>query len=103
MAILTQIEVYNTIIGLGLIIVLLGLSQWNWFRQRAYALMLQGKRMAKCEILKSGEEQEQWVTDMLQAIPWLLPIPRNVKLVLVKYLYRVAKDLCDNSVIDNSV
>jgi len=106
MEILTQIEAYKMPINIGLIlitVVVFALSQWNWLRQRAYALMLQAKRLAIAEILKSGEEQEQWVTDMLQAIPWLLFIPYRSKLIMVKYLYRAAKDLCDDGKLNNSI
>lgn len=101
-----SIELINNwqyVVMIGAIITLFGLLQCMWFRQRAYALMLQAKRMARDEILKSGEEQEQWVTDMLQAIPWLIFIPRSAKLYSVKYLYKVAKDLVDDGALNNSI
>ena len=96
------IENWQYIVMIGVIITLFGLLQCMWFRQRAYALMLQAKRMAKDEILKSGDEQEQWVTDMLQAVPFLIVVPRSVKLMSVRYLYKIAKDLCDNGQLDGS-
>lgn len=100
---LTLVDNWVYIVMAGAIIVLFGLMQCLWFRQRAYALMLQAKRMARDEILKSGEDQEQWVTDMLQAIPFLIVIPRGAKLLAVRYLYNIAKDLCDNGQLDGSI
>jgi hypothetical protein len=99
---ITLVDNWQYIVMIGAILVLFGLMQWNWFRQRAYALMVQAKRMAIDEVLKSGDEQEQWVVDALQAIPILLPIPRSVKLQVVRYLYKIAKDLCDNGQLDGS-
>lgn len=99
----TFIPPYAYIVLIGIIIILIGLFQCLWFRERAYALMLQAKRLAIDEILKSGEEQEQWVTDMLQAIPWLIFIPRSAKLYAVRYLYKIAKDLVDDGALNNSI
>ena len=62
------IKYWQYIVMSGVFIIFIGMFQCLWFRQRAYALMLQAKRMARDEILKSGEEQEQWVVDMLQAV-----------------------------------
>lgn len=90
------------IVLIGMVLVLIGLCQCLWFRQRAYALMVQAKRMAADEILSSGPAQEEWVTDMLQAIPYLIMIPRSAKLYTVRYLYRIAKDLVDDGALNNS-
>lgn len=99
----TLIPYWQYVVAGGVFLMLLGLWQWNWFRQRAYALMVQAKRMARDEILKSGAEQEQWVVDALQAVPFLIVVPRSVKLMAVRYLYKIAKDLCDNGQLDGSI
>lgn len=100
---ITLIPNWQLIILIGLAVVFFGLWQWNWFRQRAYALMVQAKRLAKDEILKSGEDQEQWVVNMLSKIPWIMFIPRGWLVIAVKYLYGIAKDYCDDGKINNSI
>jgi hypothetical protein len=64
-----------------------------------YALMLQAKRMAKDEILKSGQEQEDWVVRKA-----LIFLPATVRIflseeairVIVKFLFNKAKDFLDD-------
>lgn len=71
-----------------------------------YALMLQAKRLATDAILRSGQEQEDWVVKKA-----LLFLPLPVRLFfgedgvrrLVKVLFHKAKDYLDNGKLDNSL
>lgn len=94
---------WQYVVAAGVIIALIGLWQWAAFRTEAYKFMLHAKAQAKDGILKSGQEQEDKVVQLLNAVPYLCVIPSDVKRIAVKYLYGIAKDLADNGVLDNSL
>ena len=87
----------------ALLPVLLG---WQRTKILLYQLMLQAKRLAKDAILKSGQEQEEWVVRKT-----LLLLPRSWRLVLseknirriVKWLYYQAKDYADDGKFNSSI
>ncbi|WDU84187.1 hypothetical protein [Caloramator sp. Dgby_cultured_2] len=56
---------FRFIIVLALSILIYALLEWNSFKAQLYALMLQAKRMAKDAVLKSGQQQEEWVVKRL--------------------------------------
>lgn len=93
------------------IIVVIAFIFWaiiRWERAKAllYALMLQAKRKAKDAILKSGQEQEEWVVrKALQFLPLSLKIFLSEDTIrkIVKWLYHQAKDYLDDGQFNNSI
>ena len=84
-------------------LVLLG---WQKTKVLLYQLMLQAKRMAKDAILKSGQQQEEWVVKRaLQLLPLSLRVFLSEDTIrkIVKWLYMKAKDYADDGVINNSI
>ena len=87
----------------SLFFVLLG---WQRTKVLLYQLMLQAKRMAKDAILKSGQEQEEWVVKKaLQLLPFSLRVFLSEDTIrkIIKWLYHKAKDYADDGVINNSI
>mgnify|MGYP005838767779 CR=1 FL=1 len=85
-----------------LFLVLLG---WQKTKVLLYQLMLQAKRMAKDAILKSGQEQEEWVVKKaLQLLPLSLRMFLSEDTVrkIVKWLYQKAKDYADDGQLNDS-
>ena len=97
---------YRFIIIIVLAVILYAILEWNRFKARAYALMLQAKSLAKDAILKSGKQQEEWV--IKKAYRYL---PRKITLFIneqrmrkiVHYLYVKAKDFVDDGEFNNSI
>ena len=84
-------------------LILLG---WHRTKVLLYQLMLQAKRMAKDAILKSGQEQEEWVVKKaLQLLPFSLRVFLSEDTIrkIIKWLYHKAKDYADDGVINNSI
>jgi len=85
-----------------LFFILLG---WQKTKVLLYQLMLQAKRMAKDAVLKSGQEQEEWVVKKaLQLLPLSLRMFFSEDTVrkIVKWLYQKAKDYADDGQLNNS-
>ncbi len=80
--------------------------EWQRAKTILYALMLQAKSMAKDYILKSGQEQENWVVNKAMIY---LPLPvrsvlnENIIRKIVRWLFHTAKDYIDDGKIDSSV
>jgi fumarate reductase subunit C len=96
---------YRFIILVLLAAVLYAALEWQKFKTSAYALMLQAKRMAKDEILKSGNEQVEWIIKRsYQCLPKKVTIfiteerMRNI----IRYLYKKLKDFIDDGQVNNS-
>jgi hypothetical protein len=97
---------YRFILILVLAVVLYAITQWKEFKSRAYALMLQAKRLAKDAVLKSGDEQVEWI--IKRAYQYL---PKSVMLFIgesnlrkiIKWLYDKAKDWIDDGQINGSI
>jgi Flp pilus assembly CpaF family ATPase len=97
---------YRFVILIILATILYAALEWQKFKTSAYALMLQAKRMAKDEILKSGDEQVEWIIKRsYQYLPKKLTIfiseerMRNI----IRYLYKKLKDLIDDGQPNNSL
>jgi hypothetical protein len=78
----------------------------EWVKAKAYALMLQAKKLAKDGALANGAEQEVWVVNGLYIVLQKLKIPFVTKERLqpiVHKLYIKAIDLLDNGKVDNSI
>jgi hypothetical protein len=87
-------------------IVLFALLEWQAFKSRAYSIMLQAKRMAKDAILKSGDEQVDWI--IRRAYLWLpkslvMFISEGKMRKIICYLYHKSKDYLDDGKINNSI
>lgn len=97
---------YRFVILVALAIVLFAFLEWNKFKSVCYAAMLQAKSMAKDAILKSGDEQEEWVVKkLLQLLPktLIIFISEQTLRKLVHYLYNKAKDYLDDGELNNSL
>lgn len=90
----------NLILALVAIIVAI-VQNWTSVKSQAYEGMLQAKRLAKDNILTSGQAQEDWVVSMFYP-----KLPAQVKLfisettfrTIVKKLYTIAKDAVDGKI-----
>lgn len=68
--------------------------------------MLQAKRLAKDAVLKSGDEQVEWVIKKAyQFLPKSITvfISEDMMRKIVKYLYDKAKDYIDDGQFNNSI
>jgi hypothetical protein len=97
---------YRFVILVVLATILYAALECQKFKTSAYALMLQAKRMAKDEVLKSGDEQVEWIIKRsYQFLPKKLTIfiseerMRNI----IRYLYAKLKDLVDDGEKNNSI
>lgn len=97
---------YRYVIIVAIATVLFALLEWQKFKSIAYGLMLQAKSLAKDAVLKSGQQQEEWVCKKAyQFLPKTLTIfisEDNMK-KLVHYLYSKAKDYLDDGQLNNSI
>jgi len=93
------------ILFLGAVLIYI-LFEWQRAKTVLYALMLQAKRYAKDRILRSGEEQEDWV---VQKAIVFLPAPIKLFLTekilrnLIRMLFRSLKDYVDDGTINGSI
>ncbi|MFZ7133766.1 MAG: hypothetical protein ACOWWR_15575 [Eubacteriales bacterium] len=82
------------------------LLEWNSFKGKIYAMMLQAKRLAKDAILSSGEEQVAWVVQKAyQYLPaYIMAFLSEERLrSIILYLYDQAKDYIDDGEFNNSI
>ncbi|GFZ31225.1 hypothetical protein CSC2_17510 [Clostridium zeae] len=73
--------------------------EWSNFKSICYGLMLQAKRYAKDEVLKSGDEQVEWIVNKAyQFLPIRLTIfiSKDLMRKIVQYLYSKLKDYLDD-------
>lgn len=103
--ILSVIWEYRYIIMWVVIAVLYMLTEWNGFKAKVTALMLDAKKLAKDGILKNGEQQVEWI--ILHAYQKL---PKRYQLIkedtmkkIVKWLYDKAMDYIDDGQLNNSI
>jgi hypothetical protein len=105
-AVFTFLWEYRFFIILALAVVLYAITQWKEFKSRAYALMLQAKRLAKDAILKSGDEQVEWIIKRAyQFLPKSIMafISEDRLRKIIKWLYDKAKDWIDDGRINGSI
>jgi hypothetical protein len=97
---------YRFVILIIVAIALYAFLEWEKFKVQAYAIMLQAKRQAKDKILKSGDEQIDWVVrKAYQFLPKRFTIfisEKNMRWIVHK-LYHVAKDYLDDEQLNNSI
>lgn len=82
------------------------LMNWKEAKSRLYALMLQAKRQAKDAVLKSGQEQEEWVVKKAyQFLPvsFRVFISEPVMRWIVHWLYKKGKDYLDDGKLNSSI
>lgn len=87
-------------------ILLFALLEWNSFKSIAYGIMLQAKSLAKDTVLKSGQEQEDWVVKKLYPYVPLVVRPlisEETLRTVVRALFLKAKDYLDDGQINNSI
>jgi len=97
---------YRFIIAVVLIVVLYAVFEWQKFKAKCYNLMLQAKDLAKDAILKSGDQQMEWVIKRCyQFMPKSLTIfiSEARMRILIQFLYDKAKDLLDDGKLNNSL
>jgi hypothetical protein len=97
---------YRFIILVVLAVVLYACLEWNKFKALAYAAMLQAKRMAKDAVLKSGDEQVEWVVrKAYQFMPrtWTIFISEDRMRKIIGYLYGKLKDYIDDGQLNRSM
>ena len=102
---LNKLFEYRFIILVVLAVILYAAFEWEKFKTRAYALMLQAKSMAKDLILKSGQAQETWVVDKAyKFLPGRITyfIDKDKMRKIVHYLYVKARDKLDDGKLNNS-
>jgi hypothetical protein len=87
------------------IALLYALTEWNGFKAKVTALMLDAKKLAKDGILKNGEQQVEWI--ILQAYQKL---PKRYQLLseetmkrVIGWLYIKAMDYIDDKQFNNSI
>lgn len=79
---------------------------WQKVKAMAYKGMLQAKTLAKDLVLKSGQEQENWVVETIWPLlpaPIRLFISKTVFREIIKKLYRTAKDYLDDGQLNGSI
>ncbi|KPU42686.1 hypothetical protein OXPF_37400 [Oxobacter pfennigii] len=85
---------------------LYALFAWQDFKTKAYALMLQAKSLAKDAVLKSGDQQAEWVVKKAyQFLPKSITIflSEETMYKIVKTLYDKAKDYLDDGKLNSSI
>lgn len=96
---------FRFIIMVILGIALFAIFQWQQFKVEAYKLMLQAKRLAKDAVLKSGDEQVEWILKRAyQFLPrsFMIFISEERLRIILKYLYSKLKDYIDDGELNSS-
>ena len=97
---------FRFVIIVVLVVALYAIFAWKDFKTKAYALMLQAKSLAKDSVLKSGDEQVEWVIKKAyQFLPKSLTIFISEALMekIIFKLYHQAKDYLDDGKINSSI
>jgi len=97
---------YRFIIMLVVAVVTYAIAECKNFKAICYSLMLQAKRMAKDQVLKSGDEQVEWIVKKaFQFLPKRITIFISEDLMrkIIKYLYSKLKDYLDDGKMNNSI
>ncbi len=96
---------YRFILILAAALGTFGITEWNSFKAKAYAIMLQAKSLAKDKVLKSGDEQVNWVIKKLyETLPktWTNLVSEERMRKIIYNLYYKAKDYLDDGEMNNS-
>jgi hypothetical protein len=97
---------YRFILLVILAVFFYAIFEWQRFKTKAYALMLQAKSLAKDAILKSGDQQVEWVIKKAyQFLPrrYTVFISDDLMRKIIFKLYHSAKDYLDDGQINNSI
>lgn len=97
---------WRFIIAVGVAVLIYCLAEWNKVKAKLYSFMLLAKTLAKDAVLKSGQQQEEWVVNKAyQFLPKVLTlfISRQIMQKIVHWLYHKAKDYIDDGQINNSI
>jgi hypothetical protein len=90
---------WRFVIALILGVAVYAVADWKNFKIKAYQLMLDAKSLAKDQVLKTGQEQEDWVVEKLYAImpaKFKLFISEDLLRKIVYKAYHIAKDYLDD-------
>lgn len=95
---------YRHIILWAVIAVLSLLADFNNFKSKITALMLDAKKLAKDGVLKNGEQQVEWIVlQAYQKLPKRYQIfNENTMRKIIKWLYDKAMDYLDDGMVNNS-
>jgi hypothetical protein len=105
MKILSILWEWRFIIAVVLALILYCCLEWQKAKSTLYALMFQAKRMAKDAILKSGQEQEEWVVKKaLQFLPasFKLFVSEDTVRKIIIWLFNKGKDYLDDGLLNGS-
>ncbi len=97
---------WRFVIAVGAVALIYCFMEWNKVKAKLYSFMLQAKSLAKDAVLKSGQQQEEWVVNKAyQFLPKALTlfISRQLMQKIVHWLYHKAKDYIDDGQINNSI
>lgn len=97
---------YRFIIAVAILAIVYFLFEREKGKNIILNLMFQAKRLAKDAILKSGQEQENWVVERaLFYLPmsWKIVITETQIRKIVKWLFNKGKDYLDDGKINGSV
>lgn len=97
---------YRYIIIVAVFVIMYCILRWNETKSKLYALMLQAKSLAKDAVLKSGDEQLEWVVKKsYQCLPLSLRVFLSEDLMrkIIKWLYKQGKDLIDDGKLNSSI
>lgn len=89
-----------------IVVVAIGLLEWNNTKTIVYNIMLRAKDLAKDGILSCGQEQEDWVVNKLKTVlpkRLLLFLGEDMLRAIVKFLYNKGLDYLDDGKFNNSV
>ncbi|MDP4267034.1 MAG: hypothetical protein Q8880_06335 [Bacteroidota bacterium] len=82
------------------------MKDWHKAKADLYNAMLQAKRLAKDGILKSGDEQVDWiVNEAYQKLPasWIKTIGKDNLRTYIAWLYKKGMDKLDDGKLNNSI
>ena len=105
MNILSFLWEWRFLIIIGVAFLLYCVLEWQKAKAVLYRGMLQAKKLAKDAVLNSGQEQEEWVIEKAyQFLPlsWRIFISKDRVRIVVRWLYKKAKDYLDDGILNNS-
>lgn len=97
---------YRYIFAALLGLILFAIMDYAKFKAMAYQVMLLAKSKAKDMVLKSGQEQEDFVVEKLydlMPVRFKVFISKETLRAIVKKLYSAAKDILDDGKLNNSI
>lgn len=105
-SVLNFIWEYRFLIMTGIWVFTYAITSWEKFKSDIKTGMLAAKQLSKEQILKNGEEQQEWVVKfVLNKLPkgWIKFLGKEKTRYLIQKLYDAAMDLIDDGKLNNSI